>query len=189
MKTAICQTLDDFLSGCLNEGEHDTFERHLVNCQECQERKSQTLAIEKMLNGHNADMTMRPQWHEHMIGTLRVSTKEPHYVDATFVEINRTRIDWRLAAAIASSVLAALMLLSISRLPFKPNDKVLLGINTIVKAPTQFDQSNPKLAQEFSLTSVRAVPGFLYARVESNEPDIEFYFVLPSAPITSNADN
>ena len=189
MKTAICQSLDDFLSGCLNDDENAAFEKHLVKCPECQERKSQTQAIERMLSGHNADLTMRPQWHEQLLGTLRDSTNETHQVDAKFVEISKAQYYWRPVVAIAASVLAASIFLSMSRLPIKPNDIDRLGTNTANKATSQIDQSKPKQVQEFRLASVQAAPGYLCARVESDQPDIEFYVVLPSATIVSIAAN
>ena len=142
-----------------------------------------------MLYGYNADLTMRPQWHEHMLGTLRDFTNSPHQVDAKFVEINRAQNTWRQAAAIAACVLAASILLSMSRLLVKPSDKDRLGTNTADKATSQIDQSKTKQVQEFRLASVQAAPGYLCARVESDEPDIEFYVVLPSARIESNAAN
>lgn len=187
MKTAICQSLDDFLSGCLSEDENDAFARHLVTCPECQERKSQTQAIEKMLNGHNADMTMRPLWHEHLLGILRDTTNVPQPVDAKFVEINKAKYNWRPAAAISASVLAASIFLLMSRLPIKPKDNDQLRINTADQATSQIDQSKTEQFQEFSLASVLAAPGYLCGKVESDDPDIEFYIVLPSARITSNA--
>ena len=142
-----------------------------------------------MLYGYNADLTMRPQWHEHMLGTLRDSTNETHQVDAKIVIISRAQYYWRPAVAIAASVLAASIFLSMSRLPIQPNYIDRFGTNSADQAISQIDQSKPKQVQKFRLASVRAAPGYLCARVESDEPDIEFYVVLPISPIVSNTVN
>ena len=179
MKPELCQQFDEYLLGLLSDAEHDAFILHLAGCSNCQELESQTRTIEESIRSCNAQLFPSPAWQEQIEVTLGESTKRLEKVDKRLIETLKTQRDWRITVAVAASVLAASILLL---LRFANNivSKVPTD-NTTELVQNQIEPSKPNSRLEMPLMSVRAAHGFLCARMECNDPDIEFYVVLPSA--------
>lgn len=178
MKGKLCLSLDDYRAGLLNAVEHDAFVQHFNCCSICQKKESQTQTIEETISCHNASQYMRPEWQEQMESALRDALQREKEVDAPLVETRRSHRDWRPAAAVATSILAALVLLMF-RFPTKPTDSDAFEADNTELAQTPIVEFNPNSISAIQSASVRASTGFLCARMESDEPDIEFYVVLP----------
>lgn len=181
-----CQSLDDYLAGLLSAEEHEAFVQHMTCCSICQKHETQTYTIEETIRYQNASLVMRPRWQEQMELTLRGTVHGKEQVGTPLVATRKSHRDWRPTAAIAASILAA----SILWLFFSigPADKDPLAANITDLSQTPIREFNPDPTPAIHLTSVHASQGFLSARVESDEQDIEFYIVLPQSTTSENSN-
>ena len=178
MNRKLCLSLDDYRSGLLNAEEHDAFVQHFHCCSICQNQESQTQTIEETISRYNASHFIRPEWQEQMESALRGSLQKKKVVYAPLVEPRKSHRDWRPTAAVATSILAAMAFLMF-RFPAKPTDNVAFEADNSDLPQTPVVEFNPTSSSEIQLVSVSASAGFLCARLESDEPDIEYYVVLP----------
>ena len=176
MNPGSCLQFEEYLSGLLTKEEHAAFQLHLASCTTCQKIEAQTLAIEETIRKIDSRISPRPVWMEHMESMLRRSMKGLEQVDETSIQTFKKQRNW-LPTAVSISVLAALILLVLS-LSNKTEDKYPLVANI---TQDEFEPFEPNNLSESRPMSVRATSGFLCARVECDDPDIEFYVVLPSA--------
>lgn len=179
MKPESCRQLDDYHLELLSKEEQAAFKQHLASCSNCQGLESQTRTIEETLRSHHVSVSPNPAWQEQMQATLRQNRNEIKQVDEPFIQILKSQRDWRPTVAIAVFVLAASLLLML-RYKDDPVKRAPFEAMTSESVKQHDDPFTPNTAQEIPLMSVHASAGFLCARVECDDPDIEFYVVLPS---------
>lgn len=170
MNRKLCLSLDDYCAGLLNAEEHDAFVQHFNCCSICQKQESQTQTIEETISCHNASQFMRPEWQEQMESALRGALPREKEVDAPLVETRNSHRDWRPTAAVATSILAALVMLMF-RFPAKPTDNEAFEADSTDLAQTSIVEFNPNSIPAIQSASIRASTGFLCAQLESDEPD------------------
>ncbi len=178
MKPELCRQLDDYLLELLSNDEQTAFKQHLATCSNCQELESQTRTIEETLRSRHVSVSPSPAWQEQMQATLRKSQNGLTQANEPFVPTRKSQWDSR-STAIAFSVLAASFLLML-RIANQPASNIPAQSITSEAIQKPAELFTPSTIQEPPRMSVYAAKGFLCARVEYDDPDVEFYVVLPS---------
>ncbi len=179
MKPELCRKLDDYLLELLSNEEQAAFKQHLATCSNCQELESQTRTIEETLRSCHVSVSPSPAWQEQIQAALRKSQNGLTQANEPFVPTRKSQWDSRTSAAIAFSVLAASLLLML-RIANQPASNIPAQAITSEAIQNPAELFTPSTVQEPHRMSVYAATGFLCARVEYDDPDVEFYVVLPS---------
>jgi hypothetical protein len=198
METVQCTRLDNYLSESMDFEERREFELHLANCSICKECKSKSQVIEDFVVKQYSSVFMRPEFQEQVLALLRdtnggelvshrnlldestsESLESPMVLSTTHnVTLNRYR-----SFAIGASILAALILgirFSISKHSID-EPYVAPKTNGTELAQSQIGPSQPSQMTSNPPVAIIGSPGFLCVRVESDDPDIEFYVVRPTS--------
>lgn len=170
MEIEICSGIDAYLSEAMDLEEHRTFALHLASCPKCKDRQSQLQAIETTLAAENASVFMRLQFQEQLL----VSIEQFKFQEKPWIK-------WRVHAGFAAVVVAASILWIVFFDSSPSYDKTTKNLSDSSLAQSQLSSMQPSEERVVQPASVVGSPGFLCARAESDDPNIEFYFVRPVA--------